>query len=255
LRDAIEQNQLLLHYQPKLNLKTERIIGIEALVRWQHPRLGLVPPDKFILAAEKTGLVAPLTHWVLVEALTHCRNTRTQCANLRISINLSARSLHDPRLPQTIANVLKETGIEPGQLMLEVTESAIVLEPKRAEENLVALSSLGTLLSIDDFGTGYTSMSSIKRLPVNEIKIDKSFVTHMLTDQQDAMIVRTIIDFAHNFGLTVVAEGVETKEVYDALACIGCDVIQGYYISRPLPAAQLKTWLDDSPYQISDIRL
>ncbi|HUX91978.1 MAG TPA: EAL domain-containing protein [Gallionellaceae bacterium] len=254
LRTAIEHNQLLLHFQPKISLKTGAIVGAEALVRWQHPRFGLIPPDKFILTAEQTGLIGPLTRWVLADALTHCQSGHREGAQLRVSVNLSARSLHDPHLPQMITEVLRATGTEPGQLMLEVTESAIVLEPKRAEENLAALSSIGTLLSIDDFGTGYTSMSSIKRLPVNELKIDKSFVTNMLTDEQDAMIVRTIIDFGHNFGLTVVAEGVETREVYDALATLGCDVIQGYFISKPLPCEQLKIWLATSHYKIGSIK-
>jgi len=250
LRDAIEQNQLLLHFQPKVELKTGRIVGTEALVRWQHPRLGLVPPDKFILAAEQTGLIGPLTRWVLIDALTHCQGARREGIQLRVSVNLSARSLHDPQLPKMIAEVLNATGAEPGQLMLEVTESAIVLDPKRAEENLVALSRMGVWLSIDDFGTGYTSLSSIKHLPVNEIKIDKSFVTHMLTDKKDAMIVRTVIDLGHNFGLTVVAEGVETKEVLDALAAKGCDEVQGYFISKPQSCELLKSWFSTSPYKI-----
>ena len=243
LRDAIEQNQLLLHFQPKLELKTGRIVGNEALVRWQHPRLGMVPPDKFILAAEQTGLIGPLTRWVLIDALTSCQCARRDGIRLRVSVNLSARSLHDPQLPKMVADALDATGAEPGQLILEVTESAIVLDPKRAEENLVALSRMGVSLSIDDFGTGYTSLASIKHLPVNEIKIDKSFVTNMLTDKKDAMIVRTVIEFGHNFGLTVVAEGVETKEVLDALAALGCDEVQGYFISRPIALEALKDWL------------
>ena len=250
LRDAIEQNQLLLHFQPKVELKTGRIVGNEALVRWQHPRLGLVPPDKFILAAEQTGLIVPLTRWVLIDALTHCQGARREGIRLRVSVNLSARSLHDPHLPKMIADALAATSAEPGQLMLEVTESAIVLDPKRAEENLVALSRMGIWLSIDDFGTGYTSLASIKRLPVNEIKIDKSFVTNMLTDKQDAMIVRTVIEFGHNFGLTVVAEGVESKEVLDALAALGCDEVQGYFISKPQTCELLKIWFATSPYKI-----
>lgn len=250
LRDAIEQNQLLLHFQPKLELKTGRIVGNEALVRWQHPRLGLVPPDKFILAAEQTGLIGPLTRWVLIDALTHCQGARREGIQLQVSVNLSARSLHDSQLPKTIEDALEATGAEPGQLMLEVTESAIVLDPKHAEENLVALSRMGTGLSIDDFGTGYTSLASIKHLPVNEIKIDKSFVTNMLTDKKDAMLVRTVIDLGHNFGLTVVAEGVETKEVLDALAALGCDEIQGYFISKPQTCELLKSWFSTCPYKI-----
>lgn len=250
LRDAIEQNQLLLHFQPKVKLETGRIIGNEALVRWQHPRLGLILPDKFILAAEQTGLIGPLTRWVLIDALTHCQGARREGIRLRVSVNLSARSLHDPLLPKMIAEALAATGAEPGQLMLEVTESAIVLDPKRAEENMVALSRMGIGLSIDDFGTGYTSLASIKRLPVNEIKVDKSFVTNMLTDKKDAMIVRTVIEFGHNFGLTVVAEGVETQEVLDALTALGCDEVQGYFISKPQTCELLKNWFSTSPYKV-----
>lgn len=250
LRDAIEQNQLLLHFQPKVELKTGRIIGNEALVRWQHPRLGLVPPDKFIMAAEHTGLIGPLTRWVLNDALRHCQGARREGIRLRVSVNLSARSLHDPHLPKMIGDALEATGTEPGVLMLEVTESAIVLDPKRAEENLMTLSRMGVLLSIDDFGTGYTSLSSIKRLPVNEIKIDKSFVTNMLTDKKDAMIVRTVIDLGHNFGLTVVAEGVETKAVLDTLTALGCDEVQGYFIGKPQTCELLKSWFSTSPWKI-----
>ena len=250
LRDAIEQNQLVLHFQPKLSLKSGHIVGTEALVRWQHPRLGMVPPDQFIVAAEQTGLIGPLTRWVLNDALIQCQNARREGMRLRVSVNLSARSLHDPHLPKVIADALAATGAEPDQLMLEVTESAIVLEPKRAEENLMTLSRMGVLLSIDDFGTGYTSLASIKRLPINEIKIDKSFVTNMLTDKKNAMIVRTVIELGHNFGLTVVAEGVETKEVLDALAALGCDEIQGYFISKPQACDLLKSWFQTSPYKI-----
>ena len=250
LRDAIEQNQLQLHFQPKLNLKSGRIVGNEALVRWRHPRLGLIFPDKFIEAAEQTGLIGPLTRWVLIDALTHCQGGRREGIQLRISVNLSARSLHDPQLLKMVEGALKETGAEPGQLTLEITESAIVLDPKRAEENLVALNRLGIYLSIDDFGTGYTSLASIKRLPVNEIKIDRSFITNMLTDYKNAMIVRTIIQIGRNFDITVVAEGVETKEVLDVLAALGCDEAQGYFISKPQACDLLKSWFSTSSYNI-----
>ncbi|MEK7666833.1 MAG: EAL domain-containing protein, partial [Pseudomonadota bacterium] len=200
LRDAIEGGHLLLHFQPQVEIKTGRIVGTEALVRWQHPRLGLLPPDKFIMAAEQTGLIDPLTRWVLIDALTHCQRARRQGIQLRVSVNLSARSLHDPHLPELVEEALKATGAEPGQLTLEITESAIVLDPKRAEDTLVTLSRLGAWISIDDFGTGYTSLASIKHLPVNEVKIDKSFVLGMLTANSDAMIVRSVIDLGHNLG-------------------------------------------------------
>ena len=250
LRDAIEQDQLLLHFQPKVELKSERILGVEALVRWQHPHLGMILPGQFIPDAEKTGLIDMLTRWVLVNALNYCNQARREGTNLRISINLSARSLHDPQLPRIIGDALRSTGANPDQLMLEITESAIVLDPVRAQENLVALSRMGVWLSIDDFGIGYTSLASIKSIPVNEIKIDKSFVSNMLTDKKDAMIVRAVIDLGHNFGLTVVAEGVETKEVLDTLAALGCDEAQGYFISKPQACELLKKWFSTSGYQL-----
>lgn len=250
LRAAIEGGQLLLHFQPKVEIATGRIVGTEALVRWQHPRLGLLPPDKFILAAEQTGLIGPLTRWVLIDALSHCQDARRQGIHLRVSVNLSARSLHDPHLPELVEEALKETGADPDQLMLEVTESAIVLDPKRAEETLTALNRLGIGISIDDFGTGYTSLASIKHLSVNEIKIDKSFVLGMLTNNSDAMIVRSVIDLGHNLGLRVVAEGVETNALFDAVAALGCDEAQGYFISRPQTCGSLKNWFPTSPWEI-----
>ena len=250
LRDAIEGGQLLLHFQPKVEIATGRIVGTEALVRWQHPRLGLLPPDKFILAAEQTGLIGPLTRWVLIDALSHCQRAHCQGIHLRVSVNLSARSLHDPHLPELVEEALKATGAEPDQLMLEVTESAIVLDPKRAEETLAALNHLGIRISIDDFGTGYTSLASIKHLSVYEIKIDKSFVLGMLTNNSDAMIVRSVIDLGHNLGLRVVAEGVETKALFDAVAALGCDEAQGYFISRPQACESLKNWFPTVPWKI-----
>jgi diguanylate cyclase (GGDEF)-like protein len=248
LRDAIEHNQLLLHFQPMVEIKTRRILGNEALVRWQHPRHGLLAPDKFIGAAEHTGLIAPLSRWVLIDALSHCQGARRQGIHLRVSVNLSARSLHDPHLPEMVENALNTTGAEPGQLTLEITESAIMLDPKRAEETLARLSRMGIRLSIDDFGTGYTSLASIARLPVNEIKIDRSFVAGMLTNKSDATIVRSVIELAHNLDMTVVAEGVETQETFDALAALGCDEAQGYFISRPQPCEVLKKWMPTSSW-------
>lgn len=250
LRNAIEHDQLLLHFQPKVDLATGRIVGTEALVRWQHPRLGLLAPDRFIAAAEPTGLIGPLTRWVLIAALSHCQSASREGIHLRVSVNLSARSLHDPHLPETIEDALKTTGAEPHQLTLEITESAIVLDPKRAEEILARLSSMGVWLSIDDFGTGYTSLASIKRLPVNEIKIDQSFIIGMLADKKDAMIVRSVIELGRNLGLTVVAEGVETQEMLDTLATLGCDQAQGYFISRPQACGVLKSWFPTSSWKI-----
>lgn len=246
LREAIERNQLLLHFQPKLELSTNRIIGVEALVRWEHPRLGLLYPDQFILAAEQTGLISPLTGWVLEEALRYSQSENLKGVYLRVSVNLSARSLHDIQILNLIEATLIKTGAKPEQLVVEVTESAIVLDPTRAEETLNALNKMGVGLSIDDFGTGYTSLASIKRLPINEIKIDKSFITNMLTDFKDAMIVRSIIELGHNLGMTVVAEGIETEALLEALKALGCDEIQGYLICRPKAYKQLNNWFSTS---------
>jgi diguanylate cyclase (GGDEF)-like protein len=253
LRDAIEQSQLLLHFQPMVEIRTGRIVGTEALVRWQHLRLGLLTPDKFIGTAEQTGLIGPLTRWVLTDALAHCQRASREGIRLRVSVNLSARSLHDPHLMETVGQALKVTGAEPDRLALEITESAIVLDPKRAAETLAKLSHMGIRLSIDDFGTGYTSLASIKRLPVNEIKIDKSFVAGMLTDEKDAKVVRSMIELGHNLGLTAVAEGVETQAMFDALAALGCDEAQGYFISRPQACDVLKSWFSTSSWKVGTV--
>lgn len=250
LRSAIEHNQLRLHFQPKVELRTGHIVGSEALVRWQHPRHGLIAPDKFIMAAEQTGLIGPLSRWVLLEALSHCKAASRDGVRLQVSVNLSARSLHDPNLPEVITKALEKTGAEFHQLMLEITESAIMLDPKRAEGVLAQLSDMGVGLSIDDFGTGYTSLASIKRLPVNEIKIDKSFIIGMQADKKDAMIVRSVIELGHNLGLTVVAEGVETPEMLETLTSLGCDVAQGYFIGRPQDYTALKSWFETSPWRL-----
>ena len=252
LREAIGKNQLRLHYQPKLELATGRVVGLEALVRWEHPRLGLLYPDKFILTAEQTGLVNPLTRWVLLEALRYCCQQYEKGIGLRMNVNLSARSLHDPHLVGMVADSLKTTGAKPEYLVLEVTESAIVLDPVKAEQTLIALSELGVGLSIDDFGTGYTSLASIKRLPISEIKIDRSFIFNMLTDNKDAMIVRSVIELGHNLGLTVVAEGIETQEVLDHLHKLKCNEVQGYHICRPITPDQLHKWYSSAPWSIGE---
>ena len=249
LRNAVENNQLLLHYQPKVDIRSGRTVGAEALVRWQHPIRGLLPPGQFIGPAEYTGLITPLTHWVLATALRHCQETRRLGLDMRISVNLSARTLHHAHLPAAVENLLKTVNVEPHRLILEITESAIVLDPARARETLEALHRMGISLSIDDFGTGYTSLSSLTRLPVHEIKIDRSFVNGMLTNDNDATIVRTVVELGHNLGLKVVAEGVETKEMLDRLNAFGCDQAQGYFISQPQPCEQLRNWLTTSPWK------
>ncbi len=244
LRHAIEHAQLLLYYQPKIELATGRTIGAEALVRWQHPQHGLIPPDQFISSAENTGLIKPLTHWVLATALRQCADYLSRDSALRLAVNLSVRSLHDQQFPNQIADLLKSSGVPPERLILEVTESAIMVDMQRSVETLAVLNHMGVMVSIDDFGAGFSSLTYIKKLPVNEIKIDKSFVIDMMTDESDFSIVRSIIDLGHNLGLKVVAEGVENKTTQDNLAALGCDYCQGYHISRPLPYQQFKAWLE-----------
>lgn len=250
LRQAIEQNQLLLHYQPKISLMTGHVIGVEALVRWQHPEYGFIPPDRFIGPAEQTGLIGPLTQWVLNTALNQHRAWYQAGKKLTVSINLSARNLHDSQLPDQLAELMRACGGSPEQLELEITESAIMADPTRAMEILLKLHKMGIRFSIDDFGTGYSSLAYLKKMPVDTIKIDKSFVINMAKDANDAVIVRSTIELGHNMGIKVVAEGVENKEAYQRLAELGCDAAQGYYMGRPLPAAELSRWLDESAWGI-----
>lgn len=248
LRQGIDEHQLVLHFQPKVALHLRKVIGVEALVRWQHPRRGLLFPDQFIEAAEHTGLIAPLTRWVLVAALNYCQQLKQKGIELHVSVNLSARSLHDPELLKWVEHALNVTAARPEQLILEITESAIMLDPQRAEEGLAALDKLGVGISVDDFGTGYTSLASIKWLPIKEIKIDRSFITHMLNDTRDSIMARTVIELGRNLGLTVVAEGVESQAVINALGGLGCDQAQGYFISRPLTGTDLNDWFAASPW-------
>jgi diguanylate cyclase (GGDEF)-like protein len=243
LRRAAERGELSLHYQPKIDLRDQRLVGVEALLRWQHPQLGPIPPDRFIPQAEQTGIIRPLSMWVLNEALRQCAVWSAAGMAIPVSVNLSARVAQDMQLPQEIAAALARHGVRPELLKLEITETAIMSEPARAMQVLGALDALGVGLSIDDFGTGYTSLSQLKRLPVDEVKIDRSFVLSMLRDNNDAVIVHSIIELAHNMNRVVVAEGVENKKVLDALAALHCNEVQGYYFSRPLPATEFGVWM------------
>ncbi|GAB4512460.1 MAG: hypothetical protein Tsb0026_16430 [Sulfuricaulis sp.] len=244
LRRAIDGDQLQLHYQPKIEFATGKTIGAEALLRWQHPKTGMIPPDQFIRYAENTGLIRPLTDWVLNTGLRQCAEILSSGVLQHLAINISARSLHDLRFPNTVGKLLKATGIPPEKLMLEVTESAFMVDMQRTVETLAVLHHMGILISIDDFGTGFSSLNYIKKLPVNEIKIDKSFVSDMTSDESDLSIVRSIIELSHNLGLKVVAEGVENKATLDSLAALGCDYCQGFYVSYPLPYERFTAWTD-----------
>jgi len=245
LRHAIENDELRLYLQPKIDFASGAVVGAEALVRWQHPQRGLVPPMQFIPFAERTGFIRNLSAWVLGASARAWRAMADQGVHLRISVNLSTRDLLDQELPAKIGALIERERVEPAALCLEITESAIMDDPQRALVTLDLLSGMGFKLSIDDFGTGYSSLAYLKRLPVNELKIDKSFVLNMQSDLDDAKIVRSTIELAHNLGLTVVAEGVETAKAWKLLAALGCNEGQGYFMGKPMPYEQFVNWLDE----------
>ena len=215
-------------------------------MRWQHPTRGLVPPIEFIPFAEQTGYIRAITQWVLAHAIAQCAAWRGDGLPMNVSINLSARDLIDPELPERFAALLQEHGCAAQWIALEITESAILDDPEHAIDNLERLHALGCRLAIDDYGTGYSSLAYLRRLPVHELKIDKSFVMGMARDASDAVIVRSTIDLAHNMGLTVVAEGVEDDATLERLRALGCDMVQGYLLSRPLAATDMVAWMRSS---------
>lgn len=245
LREAIHSGQLTLHYQPKIDHQSCRVIGLEALARWDHPEKGLLAPDSFIPLAEEAGLIGEVTQWVLKHAIGQLALLHAKGYWLTMGVNLSARNLHDLELPATISMLLASNGVAPEYLTLEITESAVMFNPADALAILRKLDRMGITLAIDDFGTGYSSLAHLRQLPVDEVKIDKSFVIDMEQNENDAVIVRSIIDLAHNLGLKVVAEGVDTKDAWDTLTVLGCDHSQGYYMSKPLPAGELLKWLEE----------
>jgi diguanylate cyclase (GGDEF)-like protein len=243
LRRALERHELVLHYQPKMTLSTGDVCGVEALVRWQHPQQGLLSPDQFIPLAEHTGLIGPLTDYVLDAALTDIRIWADRGLHVPVAVNLSTRNLLDPELASKVAGLLRKHALPAKVLELEVTESALMTEPVRARETLTRLHDLGIGVAIDDFGVGYSNLSQLRALPVTELKIDRSFVTTMDTDIGNAHIVKGVIDLSHNLGITTIAEGVETEATMAALRIAGCDIVQGYYVAAPMRAAELTTWL------------
>ena len=248
LRQAIEHDGLELYYQPMVDIRTTKVACVEALVRWRYPELDLISPDKFIHVAEHCGLIQPLTRWVLNHAVEHCARWRKAGFLFDVSVNLSVMNLHETDFVDFVLDTLHRWEVEPSWLSLEVTESAVMSDPNHALKVLSRLDAMGVRISIDDFGTGYSSLAYLKRLPVDEIKIDRSFVSDMKLDSNDAVIVRSTIDLAHNMSLRVVAEGVENPETLRMLTSLGCDVAQGFFISRPLPYDDLTQWLGKSAW-------
>jgi EAL domain-containing protein (putative c-di-GMP-specific phosphodiesterase class I) len=243
LRRALDERELVLHYQPKAVMADGKVHAVEALVRWNHPARGLIAPGEFIPTVQQTGLIKPLTLYVIDEALRQCRAWLDDDLRLAIAVNLSARNLVDADLPTHVAALLERWNVDPHLLEFEITESAMLIDPPRTKLTLDQLSEMGIRLSIDDFGTGYSSLASLQRLPINEIKVDRSFVMNMTQDEGDAMIVQSTIELGRNLGLDVVAEGVESEQIWDRTKALGCTTAQGFYLSRAVTAAELQAWL------------
>ena len=236
-------DQLVLHYQPKISLKDGRVCGLEALLHWRHPTLGEVAPDHFILVAERAGVMQQITLWVLRKTINQMQQWQNAGFPQQVAVNLSACNLGDKNLPQDIRQILEAHTVSASDITLEVTESSMMVNPQLAQEILNKLNALGLQSSIDDFGSGYSSLAYLKGLPATEIKIDKSFVLNMTHDESDAVIVHSTIALAHNMGYRVVAEGVENVEILELLQVLGCDVVQGFYFSKAIPAEQVLTWI------------
>ena len=243
LRQALSRDELVVHFQPKVELETGSVAGVEALVRWQHPVDGLLGPFEFIPLAEQTGLIKGITTYVLQHALEQLRSWHQAGHDLSVAVNISARSLLDENFPDEIAALLAASGTDSGWLELEITEGTIMADPVRATAILQRLHTLGVRLSLDDFGTGYSSLSRLRDLPIDEIKIDRAFVTEIETNDRDVAIMRSTIELGHNLGCSVVAEGLESAGAMARVKSLGCDTAQGFHIARPLTAEALLEWL------------
>lgn len=250
LKGAIDSGQLSLYFQPKLTIASRTVLGVECLVRWIHPQHGFIAPDEFIPLAEQTGNICALTRWVIRTALAQISLWQRDGLQLKTAVNISALDLLNPDFAAFITSQLQEHQVAPDSLVVEITESAVMSDPTLAMQQLETLRRLGVKLSIDDYGTGYSSMAQLKRLPVHELKIDKSFVSDLLSNPDDEIIVRSTIELAHNMGLKVVAEGVETQAVLEQLDRLGCDIAQGYLLSRPLAPEAFGQWLNESPWPL-----
>jgi len=248
IRSALDNNEFELHYQPQVDIQTCRVIGAEALLRWEHPAEGTVMPQRIIPVAEQLGMITPITDWVLVTALQQCRRWSCDGTPLVVSVNVSARSFQNPRLLEKVFWALQEAGVDGECLEIEITEATLMQDVQRATAVLSSLSNHGVTIAIDDFGTGYSSLSYLKQLPIHTLKIDQSFIMDVAFDNQDVAIVRSIIDLGHNLGYRVVAEGVESGMAWDMLNSLGCDTAQGFHISRPLTDSQFSSWLQDNAW-------
>ncbi len=242
LRRALAREEIVLHYQPIVALGDGSIRGAEGLVRWEHPAHGLLGPAAFIQVVEQTGLIGPLTRHVIDHALAQCAHWRDDDSAMTVAVNLSVRNLLDEELPRDVERLLWRHSVPPGALSLEISESMIMSDPQAALTTVTRLSELGVLLSVDDFGTGYSSLANLRSLPIDQLKIDRSFVTPMLEDESDLIIVRSTINLAHDLGLRIIAEGVEDRPTLIRLASLGADLAQGYHLSRPLPATAFDEW-------------
>ena len=249
LRHALDRNEFELFYQPKIDIRGRQVCGVEALLRWRHPQQGLVEPDQFLPVVEQIGLMAPITTWVLVTALRQCKAWRDIGIEMPVSVNVSARSFQNPRLLERIQWALQQAGVEGDCLEIEITEDSLMGDLGRGAEMLSQLHQMGVAVAVDDFGTGYSSLSYLKRLPINTLKIDKSFLVDVAHNDSDALIVRSIIDLGHNLGFQVVAEGVEDLAALDLLTRLGCDAAQGFHISHPLPQLRFDDWLRTSVWE------
>ncbi|MEO7980217.1 MAG: EAL domain-containing protein, partial [Sporichthyaceae bacterium] len=245
LARAVEESTLELHYQPQADPGTGQVTGVEALLRWHHPLWGNVPPDEFIPLAEHTGLIKPLTRFVIETAVRQCVAWRDAGTPVLMAVNVSMRNLLEPELADVVARLLVQAGLPAALLKLEVTESAIVSDPERAVLALERLVDLGLHVSVDDFGTGYSSLTRLRSLPVQEVKIDRSFVRHLSERADDRAIVRAVIGLGHDLGLRVVAEGVEDEASWRLLQDMECDLVQGYFLARPMAAEAMTGWLSE----------
>ncbi|HEY3774500.1 MAG TPA: EAL domain-containing protein [Solirubrobacteraceae bacterium] len=249
IRRALTRDEIVVHYQPIVDLEDRMVSGAEGLVRWEHPEHGLIPPGAFVQSVEQSGLIGPLTRHVLEHSIAQCAQWRREGREMSIAVNLSVRNLLDRDLPREIARLLGTYQVPPASLHLEITESMIMTDPERALATVGRLSELGVRLSVDDFGTGYSSLANLRRLPINDLKIDRSFVSPMMEDESDLIIVRSTINLGHDLGLRIIAEGVEDSATLEHLATLGCDLAQGYHLSRPLAADAFGRWLADTPRQ------